>query len=177
MDFISGLVLILLTLVGYSSGCVLAGWGYRIAPGLRDLAVTLGLWIGALASRDLLSKWWAILVWLVVGGMTGALMVISQRSKLALTKTIYPNLGLSQPETEGKFLSWLWQRWKAFASELGDFQGRILLAWFYFVIVTPFGLLVRLLSDPLKLRIEQKTTGWVNRPVGNPDLDNARRQY
>ena len=177
MGFVSGLMLVLLTLVGYSSGCVLAGRGYKIAPGLRDLAVTLLLWIGALASRDVLSKWWAILVWLVVGGVTGALMVISQRSKLALTKTKYPNLGLSQPETEGKFLSRLWQRWKAFAAELGDFQGRILLAWFYFVIVTPFGLLVRLSSDPLNLRIEQKTTGWVSRPAGNPDLDNARRQF
>jgi hypothetical protein len=165
MGFVSGLVLVLLTLVGYSSGCVLAGRGYKITPGLRDLAVTLVLWIGALTSRN------------VVGGVAGALLVILQRSQLRFTKTKHTNLGLSQPETEGKFLGRLWQRWKAFAGELGDFQGRILLAWFYFIIVTPFGLLVRLSSDPLNLRIGQKTTGWVNRPTTNPDLDNARRQF
>jgi hypothetical protein len=144
---------------------------------LRDLAVTLLLWIGALASRNALGKWWAILIWLLLGGVVGALVVVLQRSILPLTQTEHTTLGLFQPETKSKFLSRLWQRWKAFAAELGDFQGRILLAWFYFVIVTPFGLLVRLSSDPLNLRIEQKTTGWVNRPAGNPDLDDARRQF
>lgn len=177
MGFVRCLVLVLLTLVGYSSGCVLAGRGYKITPSLRDLAVTLVLWIGALTSRNALGKWWAILIWFVVGGVAGALLVILQRSQLRFTKTKHTNLGLSQPETEGKFLGRLWQRWKAFAAELGDFQGRILLAWFYFIIVTPFGLLVRLSSDPLNLRIGQKTTGWVNRPTANPDLDNARRQF
>ena len=177
MGFVSGLMLVLLTLVGYSSGCVLASRGYKIAPGLRDLAVTLVLWIGALISRNALGKWWAILVWLVVGEVAGALVIVLQRSILPLTKTEHTTLGLFQPETKGRFLRRLWQRWKAFATDLGDFQGRILLIWFYFVIVTPFGLLVCLSSDPLNLRIEQKTTGWVKRPAGNPDLDNARRQF
>ena len=42
----------------------------------------------------------------------------------------------------------LWRRWKALAHIIGNVQARILLTLFYFVIVPPFALLVRLFKDP-----------------------------
>ena len=42
----------------------------------------------------------------------------------------------------------LWDRWMVLARKIGKFQSRILLTFFYFVIVLPFGLAVRLFADP-----------------------------
>ena len=52
----------------------------------------------------------------------------------------------------------IWEGWKRVAKKIGDFQARIILAVFYFVILAPFSLLVRA-SDPLT--IGNKTPkGW-----------------
>jgi len=176
MGFVSGLALVLLTLVGYSSGSVLVGRGRMITPSLLDLVLTLGLWIVALATRNALGKWWAILIWLVIGCLAGALVVLGKNRFAPPGKPRRARPAVNTVN-ETKLLARIWQSWKAFAAELGDFQGRILLAWFYFVIVTPFGILVRLMSDPLKVRYEQKNSGWLARPVEYPDLDDARRQF
>lgn len=72
MGFLKGLALILLTLVGYSSGTVLAGKNKRVVPGLLDMAVVVVLWAAALVTRPALGRVLAIFVWLVVGLMVGA---------------------------------------------------------------------------------------------------------
>lgn len=46
----------------------------------------------------------------------------------------------------------IWECWKVIAHAIGNFQARLLLALFYFLLLAPFGLGVRLLSDPLGLR-------------------------
>lgn len=45
-----------------------------------------------------------------------------------------------------------WETWKAFARKVGDFQTRIVLTLFYFVVVAPFGLALRAFSDPLRVK-------------------------
>src|SRR5262249_37750725 len=50
----------------------------------------------------------------------------------------------------------LWQGWKRFGRKMGDFQARIFLTIFYFVILAPFALVMRL-ADPLGLK---KPGGW-----------------
>ena len=45
----------------------------------------------------------------------------------------------------------LWNGWKRFGKKVGDFQARVLLTIFYFVILAPFGLGMRA-ADPLGLR-------------------------
>ena len=67
-----GLALVLLTLVGYSSGAMLAGKGRQVIPGLLDLAVVVVLWIGALVTRAALGKGLAILAWLIARLILGA---------------------------------------------------------------------------------------------------------
>ena len=68
-----------------------------------------------------------------------------------------------------------WEGWKRFGKRVGDFQARLLLSIFYFVILAPFGLGMRA-ADPLGLR--QAGTGWRPRPPAPPGdpITRARRQ-
>ncbi len=68
----------------------------------------------------------------------------------------------------------LWARWKVVARAVGNFQARIILTLFYFVVVPPFALLLKLRKDPLRLR-PREGGFWVPRAEGAPD--SGRRQY
>ncbi|MGH7933942.1 MAG: hypothetical protein ACREQN_12375 [Candidatus Binataceae bacterium] len=46
----------------------------------------------------------------------------------------------------------LWAGWKRIARKIGDFQARVLLTIFYFVLLAPFALIVRRTSDPLAIK-------------------------
>ncbi|MEZ4768317.1 MAG: hypothetical protein R2844_07815 [Caldilineales bacterium] len=71
----------------------------------------------------------------------------------------------------------LWDRWMVLARKIGKFQSRILLTLFYFVIVLPFGLAVRLLADPLHIRRHQsRDTAWLPRETHDKELADAHRQ-
>ena len=70
----------------------------------------------------------------------------------------------------------LWQGWKRFGRKIGDVQARVLLTIFYFVIVAPFALAVRVFADPLGLK-PKTAKGWRPRPAGTPALEQARRQF
>jgi hypothetical protein len=67
-----------------------------------------------------------------------------------------------------------WQAWKKIAHKIGNFQARILLTLFYAVLVLPFGIVVRLFSDPL--RINRRPADWLNHPDEAYDMQWARRQ-
>jgi len=67
-----------------------------------------------------------------------------------------------------------WQAWKRIAHKIGNFQARVLLTIFYAVLVLPFGVAVRFLSDPLQ--IKRRPRQWLERSDGAFDLDWARRQ-
>jgi hypothetical protein len=71
----------------------------------------------------------------------------------------------------------LWAAWKRLARRIGDFQARVLLTMFYFIVLAPFALIVRLISDPLALKPARKR-GW-NEPRESLDytIDLARRQF
>ncbi|MER2598422.1 MAG: hypothetical protein ABTQ73_02765 [Caldilineales bacterium] len=71
----------------------------------------------------------------------------------------------------------LWSRWMILARKIGQFQSRIILTLFYFIIVAPFGLGVRLFADPLHTRaFHAAHSGWQPRPSHPADLDTARKQ-
>ena len=56
----------------------------------------------------------------------------------------------------------LWRRWKALAHRIGDFQARVILAIFYFVVLAPFAALLRWTSDPLVIAASD-ARGWQER--------------
>ena len=70
-----------------------------------------------------------------------------------------------------------WERWKAIAHVIGNFQARLLLTVFYFVVVPPFALIVKALKDPLRLRPSGGESFWVERPEREGSETSARRQF
>ncbi len=72
----------------------------------------------------------------------------------------------------------LWRRWLTLAHKIGTFQSRVLLTLFYFVFLAPFGLAMRLLADPLHMKVKSwpAAGGWVARTTRDTDLTAARRQ-
>jgi len=70
----------------------------------------------------------------------------------------------------------LWRGWTRVGRALGDLQARILLTVFYFLVVAPFALVVRLTADPLALR-PGTPRGWRVRAPAEPlTLERARQQ-
>ena len=70
----------------------------------------------------------------------------------------------------------LWNRWKAFGQKIADFQARLILTLVYFIIVLPFGLFVRLLSDPLHMKKNTLESLWFDKHLDEPTLENSRSQ-
>lgn len=170
MDFLGGLALVLLTLAGYSIGAVVAARDRSPAPRLLDLAAVTVLWTIALFSWSVLDigTWTAIGICLGAGGMVSLALSSARRTSV---RTRMGRIGES-----GSFLARCWESWKGFAIELGSYQSRILLAFFYFLVVTPFGIVARVLSDPLKTKSLAGLSFWENRREISGELDAAKRQ-
>jgi len=171
MGFLSILGLILFALVGYSAGAVLAGRGKKVAPGILDLLLVVALWVAAILCRPALGKWLSLLVWLTLGGLTSAALTLGRRRRLPDAKK---PAAVAAPTS---LLKGLWEGWKRFAAELGNFQGRLVLAFFYFLVVTPFGVLVRMFADPMRTRKPAGGTAWISAAPLEDSIEKARRQY
>ncbi len=78
----------------------------------------------------------------------------------------YPQSGLKK----------VWEGWKAIAKRIGDFNARLILTLFYFLIVGFFSLLVGRWQNYLRKRLPPDTN-WL--PVEKKDatLLEAKRQY
>lgn len=68
----------------------------------------------------------------------------------------------------------LWDAWKRLGKAIGHVQAKIVLALFYAIFVFPFGIMVRLFSDPL--RIKKRPSEWLDYPDKACDMQWARRQ-
>jgi hypothetical protein len=172
MELLSTIAIFLLTLVGYSLGAVLcAGRERSTTPGILDLFVLILLWIGAYLLRTMLGQWFTILV-----GFTIALILAYLRTLPTLGRQTSTSPDVDQPR-EASFLRRFWEGWKALAAAMGNYQGRLVLSFFYFVIVSPWGLLTRLFSDPLQLKRVQGISLWNSRDSVTGDLEEAKRQF
>jgi hypothetical protein len=172
MNLLSSLMIVLLVLAGYSMGAVIGGKGRTPAPRVLDCGMVIVLWVAALLSRVALGKWAAIGIWMVTSGLVSLGLTAARRGKLPAIR----DQG-AVPAAEGPLLRRLWEGWKRFTAAFGGYQGRILLILFYFLVVTPFGVLVSLLSDPLGTRPVTALDFWNDRPVASGQLDEARRQF
>jgi len=171
MSFFGGLALILLTLVGFSGGAVLAGRSKKKPLGLIDFGVAVLFLAMALGTCSIFGKWLVIPIWFILAGLGSALLT-ELRYKGRKAENRAP---LSSPEEPPLRRAWGW--WKVFAIEIGNYQGRMLFAFFYFVIVTPFGIGVRLFSDPLKVKQAVSATNWLERSPVRQELETAREQF
>ena len=71
----------------------------------------------------------------------------------------------------------LWAAWKRVARKIGDFQARVLLTIFYFVLLAPFAIVMRWTSDPLALKAAAQR-GWGALPDPGPyTVEKAGKQF
>ncbi len=78
-----------------------------------------------------------------------------------------------------KLLKILWTGWKRIAHRIGRFQTKLIVAIAYLLVLSPLGLLGRLVGwDPLGINRKNvaKSTNWRAIDNGEPDLDSMRRQ-
>ncbi len=61
------------------------------------------------------------------------------------------------------FFRRLWEGWKKIAQIIGDFNARVILTLFYFILLCPFALMLKLFTDPLEIKKKKKHVGWHNR--------------
>lgn len=159
MQSLSIIALVLLTVVGYSAGVVLAA-GRAVAPRLVEFLIVVLLWAGALAVRDELGKWRAL------AAGAGAALLLGLMAGHGLRR--------SALRQKGEALDGSWRR---FTLDMGNFQGRLLMGLFYFVVLAPFALLSRARTDALRLRRPSMQGYWRPRTDEVLNLPGAKRQY
>lgn len=77
-----------------------------------------------------------------------------------------------------QFFATLWKYWEKFGEFIGIIIGRLFLMVFYFTVVLPFGVGLRLFGDPLRMRGkgEQQPT-WVVRSSTETSLEAGYNQF
>ena len=71
----------------------------------------------------------------------------------------------------------LWENRKILGHKVGNFQARLILTIFYFIVICPFAAVVKFVSKPLRLKVLH-TSNWLAQPGGGDDImARARRQF
>ncbi len=176
MEALSYIVLILLSLVGYSGGATgRAGKNTDLKPVILDLILVVLIWTAAIYSRITydFNKWLMILVWIGISAAIGIAAVFFRR----LPRDIESKQEDSE-EIPLSFFKRLWFRWTGFSKRMGSFQSRILLSFFFFIFISPAALIIKVLGDPLQIK-KKKTmdTYWSTRTQSPAELEDYRRQF
>ena len=72
----------------------------------------------------------------------------------------------------------LWEWWKRVARKIGDFNARVILTLFYCILMTPFAIMLKLFTDPLRIKAKTEKR-WLQREPekeGDP-LEKAAKQF
>ena len=70
--------------------------------------------------------------------------------------------------------TWLWHRWQRLGRFMGSVIARVVMTVLYFTVVLPFGVGVRLLGDPLRMKARPK---WLTREDRAQTMEDAQRLY
>jgi hypothetical protein len=74
------------------------------------------------------------------------------------------------------FFRQAWEGWKKVAHKIGNFQARVMLGIFYFLLLSPFSIVLTL-KDTLALK-PGTSHGWHERPQDQtPPIEKALRQF
>lgn len=176
MGFLFYLVLILLSLLAYSGGAVWrAGKAVDIKPEAPDLVIVIVVWSAAIASRLRfgINRWLHILAWIVVSLVLGCLATALRRR----IRSSGPKKAEAPKIISGSFPKKIWEAWTGFSRRMGGFQSRILLSFFFFLVVSPLALAVKLFSDPLRIRCRSSSSHWLQKHEIQADLEALRKQF
>jgi hypothetical protein len=147
---------LLITLFGFLQG----RWEHQ-NPLYGSLLLALLTFLGSL--RGLFN-----LLAMLKGGEVAEPNVAIVRSIIGLAAVVFIVLGLI-------LIKDFWHGWKAFGQLLGDWLARGVLTVFYFTILVPFGLGVRLFADPLHVK-KQPDELWRSRSTGDQKFEDLLRQ-
>lgn len=86
-----------------------------------------------------------------------------------------PNTAPQQVASDAGMLRRLWEWWKRTAIKIGDFNARLILTIFYFIILAPFSLLVRIM-DPMAIHRKARHAWMPRQEPKEQLLDYARKQ-
>lgn len=177
METLSYIVLILLSLVGYSAGInVKTEKTVDFKPQPIDSFIVLIIWAAAIFSRTTynLNKWLLILIWLVLSIIIGSLSIWLRKLKKDKASSTKKTEATTKHPLKVKNL---WSQWKNFSKKMGGFQSRIILTYFFFIVVTPFALVIKIFSDPLNIKSQILLSHWKQKEEINIDLEQFRRQF
>jgi len=76
-----------------------------------------------------------------------------------------------------KFCGRLWGIWRNLSKRVGRFQSRIFLLLFYFSILAPFALAVKIFADSLNIKHCWLESYWLPKMEAKVDLEQFRRQF
>ena len=184
METLSIIVLIMLTMVGYSSGITLAARGKNVPLSLWDLLIVLVLWTVALMTRLQVleairgSRFLLLIVWLIIAMIIGFIKtkIVHSGGLDQLPDTELPEHAQVQTTASSNPFKRAWEGWKLFAAEMGHVQGGIFMGFFYFIVVTIFGIGSRIFTDPMALKATPAGSGWVHRKPLDSTLEQALEQ-
>ena len=127
---------------------------------VRHFGWLMGVVAGIVASLILWKNGWAI--------TPAVLYVIGVGAGLAVISTILPRL-----------IRPIYRLWMMLAVVLGFVMTRVILSVVFAALVTPIGLVMRLLGkDPLKKKPDSSAdTYWIEREAGDPADERMRRYY
>lgn len=176
MDAFSYVVLILLSLVGYSAGAVSKAGKRVLKPQIIDLVLIIAIWSAAISSRLMLdlNKWLLILIWIILSFLIGIIAVWPR--KFSKEKASSHKVTVAK-ESSANLVKKLWRSWGNFSLRMGNFQSGIVLSLFFFIVVSPFALAVKMFSDPLRIRYRGNQSHWLPKIKTKVDLEQFRRQF
>ena len=175
MEAFSFIALILLSLVGYSAGATRkAGRVVQLKPQIIDLILVAVIWAGAIYARIIvdLDRWLLILAWVILSSVVG-MLAVWPRKLYARETASYE----ASKQTSRNPLKKLWRSWMDFSKRMGEFQSRIVLSLFFFVLVSPFALGVKIFSDPLRLKYRSNESHWLPKMKTEVNLEQSRKQF
>jgi hypothetical protein len=70
----------------------------------------------------------------------------------------------------------LWQAWLRFGHWIGNVMSWVWMPLFYFVFAMPVALVIKLVSDPLRIRVGRQKSYWIPKEMPKLDMQWAKSQ-
>ncbi len=176
MEAFSFLLLIILSIVFYSAGALSrVGRVIEVKPAIFDLILVTTIWGGTVLSKIVcdLNRWLLVIICIVLSGLTGWLASLFR--SFSGNKSL-ENRGLDHGPSN--IFKRFWLNWRDFSKRAGRFQSRIMLSLFFFIFISPLALILKIFSDPLKIKPPAHCQSFWHLKQKIPEnLEEYRRQF
>jgi hypothetical protein len=176
LEALTYVVLVLLSLVGYSGGATSqAGKNTDLKPVILDLILAVLIWAAAIYCQLTcdFNKWLMILAWIGISAVLGIVTEFFRR----LQRRNESKQQQIENLTSALFKR-LWHRWVDLSRRMCSFQSRIMLSLFFFILISPAAMMIKVLKDPLQIK-KKKVMGsyWSIRTQKSEEFEHYRRQF